>query len=571
MDDPFYGTSGPRDADIVVVGEAWGAMEARNCEPFVGESGQELTRILAEAGINRKDCLLTNVVAERPHNNDITKFLYPTAVGNKEKMQLRGGLYPRATMTNGVKRLGQELAAYPRKLVIGCGNFPLWALTEDNYGITYKGGFRLPTGIGTWRGSQLYTRADMGALPFLPVYHPAAILRQWAWRRILVHDLRLRTPLARAGNWRAPKVNFVVRPSLSEVLHWIDRILQSLVDKPRKITVDLETRNELIACLGMASSDRDALCIPFMEVGRGSYWPIEEEVQIWRALRKLLLHPNIQVVGQNFLYDLQYLNRWLFMRPKTYMDTMITHHLCFPGTPKGLDHLSSLYCQYHRYWKDEGKNWDASINEEQLWIYNCKDAIATYEVSDVLEDLVEKFGLVEQNKIQTRQIPMVTSMMIRGVSIDEERRQELIKETEAAIADHERLLEYVLPPHIYPRKKKAKPWYSSPKQQMEVFYDILCCKEVLNHKTKNRTVDDDALHQIMKKEPALRPLCEAILEFRSLRVFLTSFLLKPVDPDGRMRCSYNIAGTETFRYTSDENAWGRGGNLQNIPKGTEDK
>jgi DNA polymerase-1 len=38
-----------------------------------------------------------------------------------------------------------------------------------------------------------------------------------------------------------------------------------------------------------------------------------------------------------------------------------------------------------------------------------------------------------------------------------------------------------------------------------------------------------------------------------------------------MRCSYNVAGPETFRFSSSENAFGTGMNLQNIPIGNEDE
>jgi DNA polymerase-1 len=44
----------------------------------------------------------------------------------------------------------------------------------------------------------------------------------------------------------------------------------------------------------------------------------------------------------------------------------------------------------------------------------------------------------------------------------------------------------------------------------------------------------------------------------------------PRDIDGRLRCSYNVAGTKTFRFASSQNAFGSGGNLQNIPNGDED-
>ena len=56
---------------------------------------------------------------------------------------------------------------------------------------------------------------------------------------------------------------------------------------------------------------------------------------------------------------------------------------------------------------------------------------------------------------------------------------------------------------------------------------------------------------------------------RSLGVFLSTFVNAPLDVDGRMRCSFNIAGTETYRFSSSKNAFGSGMNMQNIPKGGE--
>ncbi len=49
-------TSGPRTARVMIVGEAPGIDEERLGEPFVGQSGMELTRMLMEAGINRHEC-----------------------------------------------------------------------------------------------------------------------------------------------------------------------------------------------------------------------------------------------------------------------------------------------------------------------------------------------------------------------------------------------------------------------------------------------------------------------------------------------------------------------------------
>jgi uracil-DNA glycosylase family protein len=53
---------GPRKARIVLVGEMAGDREDREGKPFVGPAGRELDRALAEAGIDRGDVYITNVV-----------------------------------------------------------------------------------------------------------------------------------------------------------------------------------------------------------------------------------------------------------------------------------------------------------------------------------------------------------------------------------------------------------------------------------------------------------------------------------------------------------------------------
>ena len=60
-----------------------------------------------------------------------------------------------------------------------------------------------------------------------------------------------------------------------------------------------------------------------------------------------------------------------------------------------------------------------------------------------------------------------------------------------------------------------------------------------------------------------QPFVSLILSIREIDKQL-NVLRTPLDPDGRMRCSYNPVGTETGRWSSSKNAFGRGSNLQNI-------
>lgn len=60
---------GNPEADIVFIGEAPGKNEDIQGKPFVGASGKFLNVMLAEAGMDRSDVYITNIVKYRPPNN----------------------------------------------------------------------------------------------------------------------------------------------------------------------------------------------------------------------------------------------------------------------------------------------------------------------------------------------------------------------------------------------------------------------------------------------------------------------------------------------------------------------
>ena len=60
---------GNPDADVVFVGEAPGGSEDKQGKPFVGAAGRLLNELLAEAGLERDDVFITNVVKARPPKN----------------------------------------------------------------------------------------------------------------------------------------------------------------------------------------------------------------------------------------------------------------------------------------------------------------------------------------------------------------------------------------------------------------------------------------------------------------------------------------------------------------------
>jgi DNA polymerase len=536
--------AGPSSADIFICGEAPGSSEEQRGQPFVGSSGIELTRMLVEAGINREVCFVTNVCKYRPPSNDISNWFMTKTQAKKLNIYELNGRYPNEQILEGVRELHHELTLVQPKVIIALGDTALWALCGYS-------------GISKWRGSEL----SHNGIPVIPTYHPAAILRQWSWRFIAVQDLRRANDAIRTG-LLDPKVNFTIRPNFAETIACIDRLTtEAQTGEALRLAVDIETRGGHIACLGLAWSGEDALCIPLMQIGQGhtSYWCIEEEIQIVWALRALLTHPRVAVVGQNWLYDMQYIAKhWGFI-PWPHLDTMIAHHVAFAGLPKGLDFLASLYNEHYTYWKDEGKTWDPRhTDEEQLWVYNCKDCIATFEASLHIEKTISDLGLQEPLTFQMAMVRPVLKAMLRGVLTSSKRRSDISRQLLEAMIDRENFINYIVGEPVNVR--------STP-QMKKLFYTRLGVTPTLHKKTKKPTLAKGALGDLRKKsDPIIHPLIDAIIEYRRAGTF-NSVAMTKIDADNRIRCSYNIAGTETYRLSSSEDAFGFGTNLQNISKG----
>jgi uracil-DNA glycosylase len=84
--------SGKRKAKLMIVGEAPGAREDEKHRVFVGPAGKLLDELLAEIGISREECYITNAVKCRPKDNATpskqeVKACLPYLVEEVEKVQ----------------------------------------------------------------------------------------------------------------------------------------------------------------------------------------------------------------------------------------------------------------------------------------------------------------------------------------------------------------------------------------------------------------------------------------------------------------------------------------------------
>jgi hypothetical protein len=455
---------------------------------------------------------------------------------------------PSPKLQAGIEKVTAFIEQSSYDVIITFGEVAFWSLTNNK-------------SHTKWRGSFL----EYGNAILIPTYHPRDVQRVWEWRYIAVHDLGKAAQVLKEKPIY-PAYNFIVRPDYQTALETLRELLCKVIKAPTLVSVDIETRLGHIACVGFGWSKFDALCIPLMCVNNPKgYWSLEEEFVLVKLMSTILLHPNCLIIGQNFIYDEQYFARFWGILPKVHFDTMLAQAVCYPGLPKALDFISSLYCEYHRFWKSESKNWDPKLGEDQLWIYNCKDCVVTFEGAEVLQNNLEHLNLVEQFQFEMDLIEPVLYMMLRGNRIDLKARDAMFWELSTAAQEREEWFESMFPDLKLAKSKTAKPWYRSPIQQQKLFYEVFNVPVV---REKGRpTANDKALTIIGKKEPLLYPICKALAEYRSIGVFLSTFIQAPLDQDKRLRCSYNPVGTETFRFNSSADAFGLGTNLQNIPKG----
>lgn len=139
---------GPLSSRLAIVGEAPGRHEAEQGRPFVGRAGRLLDGLLEEAGIDRSEVYVTNVVKVRPTAQ---------TDGRTRNRPPRAG-----EVREGVEVLEEELGLVEPVALLLLGSTPAKALIHKS--------FTLGTGRGEPRESRL-------GIPAVATYHPAYLLR----------------------------------------------------------------------------------------------------------------------------------------------------------------------------------------------------------------------------------------------------------------------------------------------------------------------------------------------------------------------------------------------------------
>jgi DNA polymerase len=158
---PLYSTAtnpvpgeGNRQAELMCVGEAPGATEDELGRPFVGASGQLLTKILGAVNLTREDVFIVNVLKHRPPGNRNPRPEEVTACS---------------------PYLIRQIELIRPKVIVALGTFAAQTLLDTKLS------------IGKLRG-QIHRYYGV---PLIVTYHPAALLRNPSWKRPTWEDVQL--------------------------------------------------------------------------------------------------------------------------------------------------------------------------------------------------------------------------------------------------------------------------------------------------------------------------------------------------------------------------------------------
>lgn len=533
---------GPRNAKIMLVGEAPAKTEVALGKPFMGKAGDVLNTILMAANIPRDSVYITNA------------SLSPVTGDKKEFFFVGGGksTTPTPTFINGIGRLVKDIQEIKPNVVIALGNYALWALMQHQ-------------SVMNWRGSVLWSK--LAGVKVVPTLHPAALLRgsddsgattakeggvggMWKYLSAVVYDFNKAKRQSRSPEYKLRPRNVLFNPVGPEMERAVSRLLSA-----SRIHFDMETFGGTnLAMAGFSDEDPEWAVVFLAQT-------IHLEGQIFPGqlgVIKHILESDIPKAGHNICgYDVPMLDSVGIHTKNVWWDTMISQHVLVPELPKKLAFLTSLYTDIPFY-KEEGKIIGAihSVKDLKQGVFYCgKDVCSTCETRPIHEaNLIDRHLLDYFFQRRMAIFPPLRDAMAEGFRADLAELWRLAKETDDNLTKAQAELNQIAGREINVN--------SGPQVQKLLYTD----RKIKARTKKGRpTADAHVLADIAARTGD--PVPRLITKVRRLRKLLSSYYSsKILDANGRIYTTFNIAGIRNGgRVSSGDPLWRPGVAVQTIP------
>lgn len=532
---------------LAFVGEAPARFEVRVGQPFVGQSGQLLSAVLSNYGMDRDNVLLTNACSCQ----------YPDSM-----KQL-----PKEAIEACRPRLIAELEDAGIHTVVALGNSASTPFLTNVKGAK-KGITKLRVGP-----PKLIALENSIPIELVPTFHPAYCLRSHGMFPLMQSDIGKAINKKQIVLWYEPTYEVITEPRLAYSL-----MLEIIkLNSGHGVVVDTESGRDKdasygrddglfgrVLCIGIGPTDvshehhvyvfADS-CFDFDPVTDDDYSDVNRELMV-----KLLYECG--VIAQHGKYDVGVLMKFLH-HDKPFplvFDTMLASYACYEvGGIHSLDYMGQELLGSPD-WKDVVQEYITkeegygAIPRDILYKYNAFDVHATRLLRSYFGDLLERKGLVSFFNWLCRVVsPMLTIVESNGMGWDHERSKEL----ERSLTEEINTLELLLP-FVIVKEEEVTLNPRSPKQVTEWLLDQGIRTDSTDEAHIKFMLEDKRVKESVKEVLRLLLKVRAVSKLRG--TYVTGPAAKAT-ADGRIHTSYLIHGTTTGRLSS------RGPNLQNIPRG----
>lgn len=594
---------GPKEACICLVGEAPGADEVMEGRPFIGQSGRLLTDILESCYLDRnRDCYITNVVKEKPHHNDISHFIK----FDKGKLIKKTPEYDAWEA-----ELHEELRGIKANVLVPMGNIALYALTRMT-GISVRRGSVYTSIDAIGRKKVIPTFHPASALP----------QRSPINKYIIKHDFLKIYNESKFPEVRLTERHINIDPTHDEIInyilacHSIPRVGFDIESSMYK-----RATKEMIM-FSLAKSPTDAMTISLVNQDGSPMWSTTQEDDILYELSKLLDGPtekagqnliydssilyhrygmqvnNIQdtmvahnIIAPDLKKDLGFLTSFYTTQPY-YKDEgakffVAKKKLISMDAEKNYEYLYGEKPSAEALL--EFVNGQADKAQLEWQGFKRYSALDSAVVLEILPQLLSDLDRLKNRKfydIAIKCIHPILYMQERGWLVD----QEALKDLSKSVTKELKQLQIDLDAQYIEVMEKQQGWrdkcseclaridaakakgkthkgwteklnklltlnVKSPQQLKEFLYgkDCLNIKPI---KVKGKiSTDKKAIKKLVSNGVASAVLIQKMIQLRDDR---SKYYNVKLDPDGRLRGSYNPGGTKQGRWSSRKHWFGKG-------------
>lgn len=515
---------GAEDARIVIVTDYPSAEEWNSGKAGTGYVERLFKDLFRDAGYNYSKCYITPLY-KREFHLPRAKNLQDKYVSEYEHEFLpdRYGAI-----------LAGEIADIKPNVVVACGEYALRYLTGRQHILKQRGSI-LPLSDAIRLDAISRASEIPKHIRVIPVIHPRDIVQKE------IHSAYTNLDIARIVKYK-DRTDIHKDDSILWICWTVAALSNWWAERGRNarfLTIDIETYNGFITCIGFSHDGKEAFSVPLLD----RRMKVRDKALILQLLSRIF-KSKVPKVNQHIFFDDWEMTNWGWQMNNIDGCTMWLAHSIYPELPRDLGFLTSIYTEIP-YYKDEGHDFKPSDGYDTLYLYNAKDALTAWKIYEAQERDAKEANV--WTFYRQRVWPLYNiyrKQAHRGITIDPVEQSLLLSKYSGMLSDRHHRLEKLVGRDIN---------YNAPAKIAELVYEDLEYEKQfkVDRDTGKRslTTGEETLEELILNH-SMGEVCDEILWniLWCRKLFKIIKLIKvPYHLDGRMRSYPKISGTKSGR------------------------